>query len=203
MGILKPLDDSEIILLCGPTASGKTEVALRLALETNAEIISADSGQIYRGLNIGTAKPTPEQRKAVRIHLMDILNPDQRFSAAEFRNKALQAISEIRALGKRVIVAGGTGLYLRALEEGLFEGPAADTSLRAELARRIDAGGCSVHSVIERIEVMSDDGPAHAWVLATNVYAKTVQGWRMVAHHASPGSRNEPADALSAPPVLH
>lgn len=100
---------------------------------------------------------------------------------------------------------GGQRLVGHTAVRAAFEALLANGGVRVqpERARRIDAGGCSVHSVIERIEVMSDDGPAHAWVLATNVYAKTVHGWRMVAHHASPGSRNEPADALSAPPVLH
>ena len=72
-----------------------------------------------------------------------------------------------------------------------------------EQVRRLDAGACRVHSVVERVEVLTDDGLAHAWVVATNVYAKTAQGWRLVAHHASPGSRTEPDDALSAPTVLH
>jgi ketosteroid isomerase-like protein len=73
----------------------------------------------------------------------------------------------------------------------------------AEKVRRLDAGPCSVHSVVERVAVMSDDGMQHAWVVATNVYAKTAQGWRMVAHHASPGTRTEPVEVLTAQPVLH
>ena len=123
--------------------------------------------------------------------------------------EAAEAIEQ--RLGKPVVTSNQAVLWavLRLVGHtavrAAFEALLANGGVRVqpERARRIDAGGCSVHSVIERIEVMSDDGPAHAWVLATNVYAKTVHGWRMVAHHASPGSRNEPADALSTPPVLH
>ena len=100
---------------------------------------------------------------------------------------------------------GGPRLLGHAAIRASFEAMFANGAVlaRPEKLQRHEDGHCSVHSVIERIEVMSDEGLAQAWVLATNVYAKTVHGWRMVAHHASPGSRNEPADALSAPPVLH
>ena len=88
---------------------------------------------------------------------------------------------------------------------GAFEAMFANGSVQAfpEKVRRLDAGPCSVHSVVERVAVMSDDGMQHAWVVATNVYAKTAQGWRMVAHHASPGTRTEPVEVLTAQPVLH
>lgn len=100
---------------------------------------------------------------------------------------------------------GGQRLVGHAAVRAAFEALFANGSVRAvpEQVRRLDAGGCSVHSVIERIEVMGHDGPTQAWVLATNVYTKTAQGWRMVAHHASPGSDEVPADALSAGPLLH
>jgi len=100
---------------------------------------------------------------------------------------------------------GGPRLVGSAAIRAAFEALFANGSVKAqpERVRRQDAGGCSVHSVVERVEVMSDDGLAQAWVVATNVYAKTAQGWRLVAHHASPGSRTEPDDALSVPTVLH
>lgn len=100
---------------------------------------------------------------------------------------------------------GGPRLVGPAAIRAAFEALFSNGSVKAqpERVRRQDAGGCSVHSVVERVEVLSDDGLAHAWVVATNVYAKTAQGWRLVAHHASPGSRTEPEDALSAPTVLH
>ena len=100
---------------------------------------------------------------------------------------------------------GGQRLVGHTAVRAAFEALLANGGVRVqpERARRIDAGGCSVHSVIERIEVMSDDGPAHAWVLATNVYAKTVHGWRMVAHHASAGMANDVPDITEPHATLH
>jgi ketosteroid isomerase-like protein len=100
---------------------------------------------------------------------------------------------------------GGPRLVGHAAIRAAFEALFAHGSIKAhpERVRRVDAAGASVHSVIERVEVMGDDGPAQAWVQATNVYAKTAHGWRLVMHHASPGGRAEPADSVSAPPLLH
>ncbi len=120
----------KILIICGPTASGKSELALRLAHELDAEIVNADSMQIYRGLNIGTAKPSPEQQAEIRHHLIDVADPDQPFSAADFSAAADDAIRNIVNRGKRVIVAGGTGLYLRALVNGLVDSPGGAGELR-------------------------------------------------------------------------
>ncbi|MGM9428455.1 YybH family protein [Hydrogenophaga sp. MI9] len=90
---------------------------------------------------------------------------------------------------------------IRAAFESLFAH--GSVKVRPERVRRIDAGGCSVHSVVERVDVMGDDGPANGWIMATNVYAKTVHGWRMVTHHASPGSGTEPVDTAASPSLLH
>ena len=100
---------------------------------------------------------------------------------------------------------GGPRLVGHAAVRAAFDAMFSNGSVQAhpEKVRRLDAGHCSVHSVVERVAVVSDDGLQHAWVVATNVYAKTAQGWRMVAHHASPGSRTEPPEVLTAPPVLH
>lgn len=100
---------------------------------------------------------------------------------------------------------GGPRLVGHAAVRSAFEAMFANGSVQAfpEKVRRLDAGACSVHSVVERVAVLSDDGMQHAWVVATNVYAKTPQGWRMVAHHASPGTRSEPVEVLTAPTVLH
>lgn len=123
----------KILVICGPTASGKSELALRLANELDAEIINADSMQIYTGLDIGTAKPTREQRAKVPHHMIDIVNPDRLFSAADFADAADDAIRDISARGKRVIVSGGTGLYIRALLKGLVDSPSGAGAIRAEL----------------------------------------------------------------------
>lgn len=104
-----------VIVILGPTASGKTSLAVELALKLNGEIISADSMQIYRDMDIATAKPTIEQMKGVKHHLIDMLNIDETFSAAKFKQMALEKIDEIFSLGKTPIVAGGTGLYIDTL----------------------------------------------------------------------------------------
>src|SRR5438067_172259 len=110
-----------MLAIVGPTASGKTALAIRVAEAWGAEIVSCDSMQIYRGLDIGTAKPTAQERARVPHHLIDIVGADESFSAAQFAELADRAIAEIGARGKRVVIAGGTGLYLRALRWGLFD----------------------------------------------------------------------------------
>ena len=130
----------KILVICGPTASGKSELALRLAHALDAEIVNADSMQIYRGLNIGTAKPSPDQQAEIHHHLIDVAEPDQLFSAADFSIAADAAIKNIISRGKRVIVAGGTGLYIRALVSGLVDSPSGAGELRQALqdeARRV------------------------------------------------------------------
>ncbi len=142
-----------VIILCGPTAVGKTAVAIELAQKINAEIISADSGQIYRGMDIGTAKPTAEDRQKVRFHLIDILDPDEQFSAADFRTRAVEAIRQIEPRRKRAVIVAGTGLYLRALEKGLFDGPSKDPKIREELEREIERKGIeSLHEELVRVD---------------------------------------------------
>ncbi|MFH0810373.1 MAG: tRNA (adenosine(37)-N6)-dimethylallyltransferase MiaA [Pseudomonadota bacterium] len=124
-----------LLVIVGPTASGKTEVALRLAERIGAEIISADSVQVYRGLDIGSAKPTVAEQAHVRHHLLDVAEPDEQFDAARFRTLAAEAIADIQGRGKAVVVAGGTGLYIRALLGGLFQSPPKDPALRLALTQ--------------------------------------------------------------------
>jgi tRNA dimethylallyltransferase len=121
------------ILLTGPTAVGKSAVALRLAERLGGEIISVDSMQVYRGLDLGTAKPTPAERARVPHHLVDILDLRAPFDAAQFVARAQAAVRDIQARGRRPVFCGGTGLYFKAWLEGLGESPAADAVLRAEL----------------------------------------------------------------------
>jgi tRNA dimethylallyltransferase len=124
-----------VLLLAGPTASGKTELALELAERFDAEIVSADSRQIYRGMPIGTAAPTGAQRARVAHHLVDFLDPHERYSAARFTQDALDAIEAIQARGRRALVVGGTGFYIRALCGDVSLSPAYDPALRTRLAR--------------------------------------------------------------------
>jgi len=128
--------EKPLIAIVGPTGSGKSKLAVRLALELDGEIINCDSLQLYRYLDIGTAKLTPTERRGVPHHLLDVLNPDEYFSAGEFARRARQILYEISARGRLPILVGGTGFYLRALVEGLFPGPRRNEQLRAELKRR-------------------------------------------------------------------
>ena len=125
-----------IIFLVGPTAAGKTEVAVTLAKKINAEIISCDSMQVYKGMDIGTQKPSAEVRKQVRHHMIDILTPDKEFSAALFRKRALRIIRQVHGRNKIPLFVGGTGLYMKALVDGLFSSPPKDERLRKKLYRQ-------------------------------------------------------------------
>jgi hypothetical protein len=122
-----------LLVMVGPTAVGKTAVAVRLAGLAAIEVVSADSRQVYRGLDIGTGKPTPDERAAVAHHLLDVVDPGERYHAARFRTDARGAIAAIHARGSLPVVVGGTGLYVRALLKGLTPAPPADPVLRAEL----------------------------------------------------------------------
>ena len=124
---------SELLCLLGPTAVGKTEIAIRLAQRLDAEIVSVDSRQIYRQMDIGTAKPTPEEQRAAQHHLIDCVDISDPFSVADYQSLADIAIADIQNRGKRVLLVGGAGLYFRAIVDGLFDGPGADPSLRKRL----------------------------------------------------------------------
>ena len=132
---------SPLICIVGPTAVGKTEIAIQLAQHFDAEIVSLDSRQIYRDMDIGTAKPTPDQRSAVPHHLIDCVAVDQPFSVAEYQRLADSAIEEIQERGKRAMAVGGAGLYFRGLIDGLFDGPGADAEIRAKLQQEADEHG--------------------------------------------------------------
>ncbi len=123
----------KLICLLGPTAVGKTEIAIQLAQRLNAEIVSVDSRQIYRQMDIGTAKPTAEEQQAARHHLIDCVDISQPFSVADYQSLADTAIADIQNRGKRVLLVGGAGLYFRATVDGLFEGPGADPAFRKRL----------------------------------------------------------------------
>ena len=130
-----------VLVLVGPTASGKTAVSLPLAERIGAEIISADSRQLYRYMDIGTAKPTQEERRRVPHHFIDIRNPDEEYSAGEFGVGAGAEIDRIFSRGRIPLIVGGSGLYVRSLIDGFFDGPPADREYRGELEWRVQAGG--------------------------------------------------------------
>ena len=139
-----------LVIVLGPTAVGKSEVAIDLAVKFNAEIVNADSQQVYRHMNIGTGKPGPEQKSKVAHHLIDVVDPDAEFSAALFRRLALECVEDIKSRGKNVIVCGGTGLYLKALTEGLFVGPPKDDAIRQRLGEEADEKG--IVALYERLK---------------------------------------------------
>lgn len=126
-----------LLCLLGPTAAGKTTLAISLAQQIHAEIVSVDSKQIYRFMDIGTAKPTAAQRRLVPHHVIDCINPDDPFSVADFQRLADQAIADIQSRGKRVLVVGGAGLYFRALVDGIFEAPAISAEVRERLRAQL------------------------------------------------------------------
>jgi len=141
------------IIVCGPTCSGKTDLGLQLALRYNGEIINADSKQIYRQTSIGTAKPSLKSRQGIKHHLFDILDVDQDFSAFKFAELAGKLIDDISRRGKLAIVVGGTGLYLKALTEGIFRSPEPDKEYRAKLERITDKDNPrKLHDMLKAID---------------------------------------------------
>jgi tRNA dimethylallyltransferase len=138
-----------MVVIVGPTGAGKTRLALELAARTAGEVISADSQQVYVGMDIGTGKVTAAERATVPHHLLDVVRPDEDMTAARFVELADLAIASVAARGAPAIICGGTGLYVRALLLGLFEGPPASEALRAELgAQETDA----IHAELERVD---------------------------------------------------
>jgi len=130
-----------ILVILGPTACGKSALGMELARRLGGEIVNADALQVYRGLDVGTAKPPPEDRREVPHHLIDVLDPRQAFSAGEFALRAREAIAAVQGRGGVPIVVGGSGLYLRALLEGISPIPRGDADLRARLAGRLASEG--------------------------------------------------------------
>ncbi len=133
-----------LIFLLGPTAIGKTETSLELAKFANCEIISCDSMQVYKGMDIGTSKPPKAMLEAVPHHLIDITEPSQEFSVAQYRRLAIKAIEDIISKGRIPLFVGGSGLYFKVLVDGIFEGPASDRELRARLTEEADEFGAKV-----------------------------------------------------------
>lgn len=140
-------------VLVGPTAVGKTQMALQLAPELDAEIISADSQQIYRHLNIGTAKPTIQERGGVSYHLIDVIDPDHEFSVADFKKLVDELIVRLWEKGKVPFLVGGSGLYIQAVIDGIFPGPGKDPLLRENLKKEAEVeGSIALHQKLELVD---------------------------------------------------
>lgn len=134
--------EKTLLVVCGPTASGKTALSVKLAQDFNGEIISADSCQVYRKMNIGTDKVSPAIRKKIKHYLIDVRNPDQSFNVTDFKREGMHSINEIVLKGKLPIICGGTGLYINALVENYdFDKAPPDQKIREELEREYQKGG--------------------------------------------------------------
>jgi tRNA dimethylallyltransferase len=159
-----------VVLLLGPTGSGKTALSLALGKRFGGEIVSCDSVAVYRGMELGTAKPTAEERARLPHHLIDVVEPDQPYTAGEYSRAARAALREIAGRGRLPIVTGGTGLYLRALTEGLFAGPERQQGLRARLERSRERHGEGwLHRILVRLD------PASARRIHANDAAKLIR----------------------------
>jgi tRNA dimethylallyltransferase len=148
-------DKPKVIVITGPTASGKSSLAVELALYLGGEIVNADSMQVYRGMDVGTAKPTIAERRGVPHHLLDVVNPDEDFDAAKYRFLAVPQLQEMATRGKASLVVGGTGLYVKTLLGGLLDCPPADSGLREELGRTWDEQGSM--SLYEKLKTLDPE----------------------------------------------
>lgn len=154
---------NDLVVIAGPTASGKTALGIAVAERIGAEIISADSMQCYRGLEIGTAAPTAAERARVRHHFVSCIAPDAVMTAGEFQRRARETVLDLHTAGKRVVVVGGSGLYIEALVDGLFEGPPRQPQIRARLQTEatMDAGRAAL------LARLRDVDPAYAAALTS------------------------------------
>jgi tRNA dimethylallyltransferase len=155
--VVEPLDHGyPLLVIVGPTAAGKSALALAIAEEAGGEILNCDSVQVYRGFNIGSGKVPIEERRAIPHHLLDVVEPDQAFTAGDYRREAQRILGVLRERARLPILVGGTGLYLRALLQGLFDGPARSEALRARLRKTAARRGPGfLHRLLARLDPTS------------------------------------------------
>ncbi|MDD2736106.1 MAG: tRNA (adenosine(37)-N6)-dimethylallyltransferase MiaA [Desulfuromonadaceae bacterium] len=184
---------TKLLIICGPTASGKSALALQLAHALDAEIVNADSMQVYRRLDIGTAKPSSDQQREIRHHLIDVVEPDQQFSAADFASAADTAIRDIVSRGKRVIVVGGTGLYIKALLRGLVDSPGGEGELRQALQN--EAGRIGNAAMLQQLRLVD---PELAATLHPNNLVRIIRALEVYRLTGIPLSRFQQEHAFTA-----
>ena len=188
-----------LVVILGPTGSGKTSLSVALGRRFDGEIVSCDSVAVYRGLEIGSAKPSAEQRKLVPHHLLDVVDPDAFYTAGDYSRAARKAIAGIVGRGGLPIVTGGTGLYLRALLQGLFPGPQRSAVLRDRLLRKAETRGpLSLHRILKRLD------PASAARIHANDTAKVIRAIEVTLAASRPMSEawKEGREALTGYRVL-
>jgi tRNA dimethylallyltransferase len=188
-----------LVVVLGPTGSGKTSLSVALGQRFDGEIVSCDSVAVYCGLEIGSAKPSAEQRTLVRHHLVDVVAPDAFYTAGDYSRDARDAIAAISGRGKLPIVTGGTGLYLRALLQGLFPGPRRSAELRDRLLRKAETRGApSLHRILNRLD------PASAARIHVNDLAKVIRAIEVTLAASRPMSEawKEGREALTGYRVL-
>lgn len=181
------------IVILGPTASGKTQLALALALRFQGEIVSCDALQVYKHMDIGTAKIPPAEREGIPHHMLDVQDPESEFSAGDYQRQARYIIREIQQRGRLPLVVGGTGLYLRALIEGLFEGPDRSEALRARMRKIIHRKGSAIlHHALQRID------PLSAARIAANDADRIIRAYEVYLVSGKPMSwwQQQPRDAF-------
>lgn len=189
--------EKPVLVLVGPTAIGKTSLSLTLAKRFNCEIVSLDSMQVYRYMDIGTAKATEEERQKIAHHLIDIVDPDEHYDAANYENDALEVINKIHSLGKLPLLTGGTGLYLKAVIEGIFAGETSNPELRSQLLDKLKRVGCSkLHEELSLIDPQSSEkiheNDTHRLIRALEIYYQTGLPWSehiQKQAHLGPGKR--------------
>lgn len=184
-----------VVAVVGPTATGKSDLGLALAEHLDGEVVNADALQLYRGLDIGTAKLTPAERRGVPHHLLDVLDADEDASVADYQRDARAAIAQITARGHRPVAVGGSGLYVRALLDRM-EFPGTDPEVRAALEARVEAEGArALHAELERLD------PVAAAGIGPRNARRTVRALEVIALTGKPYSANLPGHDYEVPAV--
>jgi tRNA dimethylallyltransferase len=197
--IISGMPKPRLVILLGPTGVGKTEMALRMAGRWGGEIVSADSMQVYRGMDIGTAKPTPEERMRVPHHLLDVVDPDESFHVSKYCDLAREVVARLHREGRPVFVVGGTGLYIRALLGGLIDSPGADESLRNRLKDEIQK--CGLTTLYEKLRLKDEKAaaqisPRDAVRIIRALEVLELTGRSIVDHQREHRFREHPYEAL-------
>jgi len=197
--MVSPTNKPKVIVVCGPTGIGKTSVGIRLAEKMGGEIISADSMQIYRYMDIGTAKPTADEQNRVLHHMIDIVDPDEDFDAVRFAQMARGKVMQLHQKGVLPVVVGGTGLYIKALLQGLFQSHPADPQIRERLMQETAENGSS--ALHDRLKQVDPDTagrlhPNDAYRIVRALETIESTGRSISEHHQDHGFADEPFHAL-------